>query len=164
MTLRSISFSFTQQFPFPAADVFAWATNYDPEDIALMGHKGVRKVRRIGEHAYLLDDTFEQADGHSVKKQKLVRLSPAQWVWTNTHLSGPSKHSQFLYRLVAETKNTCRLEFTGMQLTEIEDGPNAEKKVASLVRKLEKEDSAVWRRLARAVASDFKKAQRSNRR
>ncbi len=146
----TIVFRFDQKFPLPAAEVYAWATDYEPGDIGRMGLRGRRRVQRINEDTVVLTDAFEAADGSSVAKRKLVRLYPERHTWTNTHLAGPHRHSQFLYVLVPEGANACRLEFTGRQVFRDLDGAG-KREIAAHQRRLRKEDAALWKNLARAL-------------
>jgi hypothetical protein len=148
----SIAFSFDQRFPFAAAEVYAWATNYDPADIERMGLRGRRRIRRLNDDTIILTDRFEAPDGTGVSKRKLVRLFPERLTWTNTHVAGPNRHSQFLYVLVPEGADACRLEFTGRQILQLEGATRRD--VAAHARRLRKEDAAIWKNLARALRRD----------
>jgi len=90
-----------------------------------------------------------------VVKVKLVHLLPERWSWTNTYLSGPTRHSQFLYQLVPEGRGQCRLRFTGLQVERVARSvtPAA---VARRARELAREDSAMWRHLAAAMRRDVR--------
>lgn len=154
MPLVSVNFQFSQHFDFPAGDVFAWATDYRPDDIALFGMAGKRRVQHLFGDAVLLTDTFISADGRRSVKKKLVRLYPEQLFWTNTHLSGPNKHSQFLYTLVPEGKKASRLEFSARQVTNLENP--TPRNLRGLAARCRKEDAAIWKRLARAMAAGRK--------
>ncbi len=154
----SISFRFSQRFNSPAREVYEWATDYDPEDFVRMGHSGKRKIARVCNETLILTDTFEGEDGAKITKKKLVRLDPAGLRWTNTHLTGPNQHSQFLYELIPEGESACRLDFAGMQILELEDA--SKRAVAACSRQLRREDSITWKNLARAFASERKQASR----
>lgn len=150
----SVYYHFNQWFDYPAAEVFAWATDYRPDDIALFGMQGKRGVKRLFNDAVLLTDTFVSADGSRIVKKKLVRLYPKKLFWTNTHISGPHKYSQFLYALVPEGPYASRLEFSGQQVMNLENP--TPRNVRALAAQLCKEDSTIWKRLARAMAASFK--------
>jgi hypothetical protein len=156
MALVTLAFQFSQRFPFSAAEVYRWATNYQPGDIGLLGKQGRRGIAILNDDTVMLTDVFVTPDGGRVTKKKLIRLYPAHQRWTNTHVSGPNKHSQFLYQLVSMGKHACRLEFTGAQLLTVDKQPSA----ASLRAQTEhllKEDKAMWKGLARALAADLKR-------
>jgi hypothetical protein len=88
----------------------------------------------------------------SVTKTKLVRINPVEFSWTNTHLNGPIKYSQFLYKITAEGKDRSRLDFVGLQL---EPRNLTRKEAAALARKVRKEDSGAWKYLAKAMEKEL---------
>ena len=100
-------------------------------------------------------EVFVADDGTRVTKVKLVRIYPDRLSWTNTHISGPNRHSQFLYEIVAEGASACRLDFTGLQVLEVETGTRQE--LAAVARTLREEDAAIWKNLARALASEMRR-------
>ncbi|HEY3357829.1 MAG TPA: hypothetical protein VGQ83_31550 [Polyangia bacterium] len=150
MPLCSIPYHFSQRFPFSAAAVLRWATDYHPEDIELFGMRGRRRIHWLCDDTVLLTDTFARDDGRHLSKQKLVRIYPDRLRWTSTHLTGPNRYSQFLYELVAEGKHVCRLEFTGRHIEERE--PPSREALLARARELKRGDALVWRNLARAMA------------
>ena len=127
-----------------------------------LGRKGRRKIEHLNEDTLLLTDTFVMEDGGRVAKQKLICLYPERLSWTNTHTKGPSRHSQFLYEIVPEGEDACRLDFTGRQIVSL-DAIDARQK-AQLASDLRREDSAMWKQLARAMAADFGAAGRNRTR
>lgn len=162
MPLVTVPFRFRQRFPFPAQAVYDWSTDYQPGDIALFGQQGRRRVERLNERTLLLTDTFFGADGAKTVKQKLVHLYPERLAWTNTHIKGPSRHSQFLYELFAEGDRASRLEFTGRQMVRMDEVDP--RRVRELSRELQREDGAIWKRLARELATDLKAPAAARRR
>jgi hypothetical protein len=155
MPVRSIYYKFTQHFKVPAREAYKWCTDYQPGDLALMGEKGTRKIDWISKDAFILSDTLRtKVNGKrkKVTKTKLVRLNTRALSWTNTHIAGPIRHSQFLYRIVPEGKNASRLEFTGLQ---IESGKSGGKTASELAKKYRAEDSRGWKLLAKALHKDL---------
>lgn len=152
----SVRYRFAQRFDVPAFDAYSWATRYDPLDIALMGKKGKRKTVHVSEDAVVLTDTIVLGDGSSVTKRKLVRLNPERLSWTSTHLTGPNKHSQFLYEIVPDGERSSRLEFTGLHLDYEHEAPTSRKRLDALARAMAKEDAATWKILARAMAAELR--------
>jgi hypothetical protein len=144
----AVRYQFHQAFRVPAKAAFEWCTNFDPEDHTLMGDKAERKVSQIAEGSLLLKDTFHTAAG-IVEKLKLVELYPAQRRWTSTHLSGPNKHSQFLYVINPKGKEASTLEFTALHI-EHDEKVNAEQ----LVKRLSEEDAQAWMLLAAAMEKE----------
>ncbi len=153
MVANSLVFAFKVRLPASADRAYRWATDYRPNDPKLMGEDGRRTVEKLNADTILLTDTVR--DGRrSVTKQRLVRLRPKERSWTNTHLAGPAKHSQFLYRIVPLGRSASRLEFTGLQIVH---GPRAlsASERAQRAREIRAHDRATWRLLVRAMRSDL---------
>ena len=151
----SVPFAFSQRFPFPADRAFAWAVDYDPGDVVRMGRRGRRSIRRLADDALVLTDTMETPAG-TIRKRKLVHVYPALRKWVNTTLAGPGRLSQFHYQIVAEGPRRSRLDFHGLQL--LWDRPALAvppRERERLAQQLAREDGAIWRRLARAMARDL---------
>lgn len=153
MIASSFRFSFRIRLPASADRAYAWATDFGPGDLDLMRQHGRRTVERLTADTLVLTDTVVQ-DGRRVTKQRLVRLRPKERAWTNTHLSGPLRHSQFLYRIAPAGPRASRLEFVGLQVVY---GPRAlsaaERKRRA--RAIRTEDRATWVRLVRAMRRDL---------
>jgi hypothetical protein len=147
----SVHFKFSQHFDFPPESAYSWCTDYGPGDIKLQGNEGVRKTRWVNDDTVLLTD-IGTSDGGRVAKRKLIRLYPERHSWTNTRISSEGKHSQILYEIVAE-KGGSRLDFTGSQVFKGRRPSSA--RLAVMAAELAKEDSAVWRNLAKAMAKDL---------
>ena len=112
-----------------------------------------RHITRLTDATIILTDTFQTSSGW-VEKQKLVQLYYNRLSWISTHLTGPNKYSQFIYEISAEGNNASRLHFTALHL-EYGIGLDSEG-VKLLAYKLRREDSAVWKRLAKAMADELK--------
>jgi len=149
----TVHYRFSQKFSVPAKDAFAWAIDYDAEDINLMGLNGRREIDRIDRFTLILDDTFF-AGGKTTKKRRLIRLFPELLTLTNTRLSGPNRYSQFLYQFVDEGKGRSRLDFSGAQVNRSRTRP-APSKIAALAREYSAADSALWVNLAEAMEKDL---------
>jgi hypothetical protein len=109
-----------------------------------------REVQQITEDTFVLTDKFH-SDGKITVKQKLVCLFPERLMWTSTHLTGPAKHSQFIYEITAVTRTTSRLKFTALHIArDIKEGVH-KAEIERLAEELRKEDSDVWKNLAREM-------------
>lgn len=120
-----------------------------------MGKRGKRKIRKISDGLIILEDTT-YGDGKPVVKRRLVRLDPVRLSWTNTHLTGPNKYSQFLYKITPAGTYGSKLEFTGLQV-EYAKSKIAPARIASLARKYREEDSESWEHLARAMEKELER-------
>jgi hypothetical protein len=108
-----------------------------------------RQIFHLGENTLILKDVFHSAKG-SVEKEKLVTLYPEQLFWISRHLTGPNKHSQFLYQILPNGKSASVLNFTALHL-EYDEKTNA----TLLAEQLCREDSNAWILLAKAMANEL---------
>jgi hypothetical protein len=152
----SIRYRFNQRFSVPARKAYKWCTEYDPQDPVLMGENAMeRQITRLTDTTIILTDIFRTPNGR-LEKQKLVQLYPDRLSWISTHLTGPNKYSQFIYEISAEGKRASRLDFTALHLEHEKENLDSER-IKSLADKLKEEDSAVWIRLAKAMAKELEK-------
>ncbi len=147
----SIKYSFTQDFRVPADRAFKWCTSYEPEDLNLMHETGKREIEQLSEDALMLTDTYPTEDG-TMTKRKLVRINSKEKSWTNTHVDGPIKYSQFLYKITPTGKKSSRLAFVGLQL---EPKDLTKQEAAIFARKIRTEDSGAWKHLAKAMENEL---------
>ncbi len=146
-----VRYHFRQRFSVPAKKAFEWCTSFDPQDHVLMGDVGVeRQVTSVAEGTIILKDIFHRATG-TIEKEKLVQLYPDQLSWVSTHLTGPNKYSQFLYKISADGKEASTLDFTGLHMDY-----QAKTEAESLSQKLCKEDAAAWKLLAKAMEKELR--------
>jgi hypothetical protein len=158
MPLQRVTYTFTTKLPVPRAQAFRWATDYRSTDLKLAGLSARRKVERLTEDLILLTDSFD-ADPFSSRrgvrtvKRKLVHLYPDRWAWTSTHVSGPARFSQFLYRLTARGRGGSALHFTGSQVEQV-SRPPTRSSLRRRARELRAEDSRLWDRFSELIARD----------
>ena len=146
----AVRYYFSQRFNVSAQRAFDWCIDFDPKDNDLMGDAyAKRQISHITDDTILLNDVFS-SPSDSVEKQKLVQLYPNRLSWTSTHLTGPNKYSQFLYKITAEGKGVSALNFTALH---IEYDEKADAKL--LADRLCKDDVAAWKLLAKAMAKDL---------
>lgn len=154
MVLVPVRFSFRQRFAVPVEAAFRWSIDYDPQDHALMGLDGKRKIKKLADDTFILEDTRRTGKG-LVKKTRLIRIDHARRAFTNTHIDGPTPHSQFWYEFFAEEDGGSRLEFTGLYLV-----PSKKKLSKAEVEKIAAEerrgDSNIWKNLAKAMEADLR--------
>jgi len=153
MQAFSVSYKFSQRFPVPAQEAFDWATDYQPNDLALMGEKGKRTIRKVTEDAIVLKEDITHAD-RKISKVKLVRLNPRALSWHNIHIRGPNKYSEFLYEINPEGKDQSRLTFTGLLVLYSKDRLSSQK-LKQIANREKQYDSKAWKRLANAMAREY---------
>ncbi len=111
----SLRFEFRIPLGVPAAAAYAWCTDFAPSDGALFSGGGRRRVLRLADGALVLTDTTFP-DGRRRTIRRLVHLDPTHRAWTNTHLTGPFRHSQYWYRVVPDGPRRSHLEFRGFRI------------------------------------------------
>jgi len=161
MVLVPVRYSFSQRFSVPVEEAFRWAIDYDPDDFSLMGFEGRRRIKRLSVDALILEDARKTDEGW-VEKTRLVRINPERRSFSNTHIAGPTLHSQFWYEFFPQGKGGSKLEFTGLLLYPSEKRLSSEQ-VAKIAAGERRGDSKIWKNLARAMEADLKKASRTRR-
>jgi hypothetical protein len=153
MVAVTLRFGLRQPFRRSAARAYAWCTDYRSDDHARQGEPGRRKVERLTKSTLLLTDTTPGSSGRPIRKTKLIQLDPKRLSWTNTHLTGPTRLSQFWYRIVPRGHARSSLEFEAFQVEYPRSRPSPAALRARALR-IRKQDRATWRRLARSMDSD----------
>ncbi len=126
-----------------------------------MGDRGKRRIKWISDDAVLLSDTYEKGNT-TVRKTKLVRLSPGELRWVSTHVRGPNMYSQFIYQISPEGSGASHLEFTGLHI-EYTKEITSPKVTKALTDRILKEDSGAWRLLAKEMERDLAKGKQAER-
>lgn len=154
MPVASLRYEFRQAFHAPARAAYDWCTDFRPSDAGLFEQKWRRVVRRLSDDTLILTETT-YPEGKRRVIQRLVRLNPKELAWTNTHISGPFRHSQYWYRIVADGPRRSHLEFLGMRLLRTARVLRRSD-VARLAKEERRADSRLWRRrLAPALERDL---------
>jgi len=153
MVLVSVRYRFSQSFGVSAPTAYRWCTDFGPEDGPLFSERTRRSIRRLSGDALVMTDvTFPSAGPRRIRR--LVRIDPAHMAWTNTHLDGPFRYSQFWYRIVADGPNKSHLRFVGLKL-ENSLRPLTRSETARRSVSNKRSDSGEWRRrLAPALERD----------
>jgi hypothetical protein len=158
MGLQRLTYSFTTKLPVSRPRAYRWATDYRPTDLKRAGLDATRKVERLTKDLILLTDSFgsdpfNSRPGARTVKEKLVHLYPDRWEWTSTHVSGPARYSQFLYRLTPRGGAACILHFTGSQVEQVAHPPTPSS-LRRRAQELRQEDSHLWNEFAVALRKD----------
>ena len=154
MALVSVRYKFSQKFAVPVEDAFAWSIDYEPDDWKRMGLEGKRKIKRLTDDAIILEDT-RPTEGGPVTKTRLVRIVHERRSFSNTHVDGPTPHSQFWYEFFPEEDGGSRLDFTGLLLLPTKKRLS-DAEVARMAEAERKGDSQIWRNLAKAMEADLR--------
>ena len=152
-----VYYHFQQRFKVSARKAYEWCTSFAPGDHALRGEKDAsRKIENFSERTVILTDTFNPGTKVQFEKQKLVQLYPEILFWTCTHLTGPARHSQFLYQITAEGDDASRLDFTGIFLDYAHE-KMSEAEAEEMAEKTCQEDAAAWVLFAKAMEQELRK-------
>jgi hypothetical protein len=152
--VSSLRYQFRQPFRVPGPAAYRWCTDFRPSDGALFEVPWQRSVRKLSDDALILTDTTFP-NGRARRIQRLVRLDPSKMAWTNTHLNGPFRHSQYWYRIVPDGPRRSHLEFAGMRLVRSPKRLSAAE-TARLTGIEQRQDSGLWRRrMAPALERDL---------
>ena len=143
MSVNSVSFRFRQDFRVPAKAAYEWCTDYQSSDSRLFEQKWRREVHHLSDDAIMLTETTWPKGRRRIIR-RLVRLNPRDLSWTNTHVSGPFRHSQYWYQIVPDGPRRSHLVFTGMRLVRTSK-PLSRSEKAQLVNEERQGDLKLWR-------------------
>ena len=154
MVSISLRYHFRQPLRASAREAYAWCTDFGPGDAEIFADRRTRSVRRIAPDALIMTEVTYPA-GRRVRIRRLIRLFPEERAWTNTHLDGPFRNSQFWYRVVPDGPGRSHLEFHGLRL-ETRARPLPPSETVRLSEANRRSDAATWRRkLAPALSRDL---------
>ncbi len=146
-------YGFKQILPLAGKEAFEWCTDYKPYDFSLMHEKGRRRIQKLTRDAIILTETTRK-NNKTIIKAKLIRLNKSQLSWTNVHISGPNRHSEFLYQIEPLGKNRSRLNFTGLLICN-SSRALSNQKLRKIARDERRADSRVWRYLSIAMRKEM---------
>jgi hypothetical protein len=143
MPVIALRYAFRQPFRASAEEAFAWCTDFRSADGELFEDGRTRRVRRRAEDTILMTDIPRRGSGRP-RITRLIRIFPEEMAWTNTHISGPYRDSQFWYRIERDGPRRSHLEFRGLKL-ERRARRLAPSTVARLARAEGRSDAKTWR-------------------
>ncbi len=156
MQTIALRYAFRQPFRAPADEAFAWCTDFRPSDGGLFRDGRTRRVRRLAEDTFLLTDIPRRGSGRP-RISRLVRIFPPERSWTNTHLTGPYRFSQFWYRIEPDGTRRSHLVFRGLKL-ERRARRASPSVIARRARAEGRSDAATWRtKLGPALNADVRR-------
>ena len=154
MPIASLQYGFRQNLRVPARAAFQWCTDFGPADGKIFAQWTRRSVQWLNEEALIMTDLTRPA-GRLLRIHRLVRIRPSELAWTNTHLDGPYRHSQYWYRIVPDGPRKCHLEFRGLRL-ERSSRRRSPKAIARMAQECRRHDAGEWHdRIAPALARDL---------
>ena len=152
MQTYAIGYKFNQRLMVPAQEAFHWSTDYRPDDLALMGEKGKRRIKRVTKDTIILEELVAK-EHKQVRKLKLIKINPKTLSWHNIQLEGPNKYSEFIYEISPEGKQRSKLTFTGL-LVVYAKSHMSRQRLRHIARTERDGDSRTWKLLASAMAKE----------
>jgi len=143
MPVIALRYGFRQPFRASAEEAFAWCTDFRASDGDLFQDGRTRTVRRRADDTVVMTDIPRPGTGGR-RITRLVRIFPEELSWTNTHLTGPFRYSQFWYRIESDGAHRSHLEFRGLKLEHRAKAVPRED-VARHARAEGRSDAATWR-------------------
>ena len=141
-------------FRVPLDFVFAWCTDYTPDDAKLEGESYQRKVIERTSRRVIFEDLEETKDGWQWGRDVVTLLPPNRW-----HMDGVGN-----YRDVTADYRLTRLKDGGTQL-ELRWKRRPKDPSAAELTKAQREASALqaWKRFAAAMERDYRRSRRGKK-
>ena len=141
-------------FRAPLSYVYAWCTDYSPEDPKLEGEDSQRKVIRRSRRHVTLEDMEESPTGWYWARLEVELHPPNRW-----HLEGKGNTVQVRgdYQLTALPGDRTRLDLRWRRRPSLLPFVRRSKKEA------ERSSTQAWQRFGRALERDYRKSRRRRR-
>ena len=151
----TIRYQFSQYFSISPKQAYLWCTDFSSQDPPLLGYAITeRQVLFLSEGLLLLSDIFRTTK-NVVEKQKIVHLYPNKLSWVLTHITGPTKYSQFRYEIVPDVPAGCHLNYEAFHVEHENDSLSSDEQL-QFAKVLCKKDSDIWQLLAKAMEQELK--------
>ena len=140
-------YEFRIQFRAPLPYVFAWCTDYTPDDPRLEGEEYTRRILRRTSRKAVYEDLYDEPDGWMWSHQEVDLHPPNHW-----HANAVGSHREWIidYRLSAKKDGSTELWFRGRRRATALAGKNPPK------ARLERELLLMWKNFARALERDYR--------
>jgi hypothetical protein len=151
ISVYEVHMTFRAPLPF----VYAWCTDYTPEDRKLEGDPGLRQIIRKGRRTVVYEDLNETPHGWMWSRQTVTLRPPNRWTGV---AQGNYRTWDLDYSL--RDLHDGRTEFTmrGRRRSTALGVKNPPKRV------LEAELRGMWRNLGRALEKDYRSSLRKRKR
>jgi len=140
-------YEFRSRFRAPLPFVYAWCTDFAPEDPRLRGEKFTRRILEKGRRRVVLEDLGEGPTGWVWSHYDVTLRPPRRW-----HADAVGSHRTWAidYELSERPGATTELWFRGVRRATALAGPNPPK------ARLERELRQMWKNLGRALERDYR--------
>ena len=140
-------YEFRTRFRAPLPYVFAWCTDYTPDDARLEGEEYTRRILRRTRQNVVYEDLYDEPDGWMWSHQEVDLHPPKHW-----HANAVGSHREWSidYRLSAQKDGSTELWFRGKRRATGLAGKNPPK------ARLERELLHMWKNFGRALERDYR--------
>lgn len=158
ITMASVStpavYEFRTRFRAPLPFVFAWCTDYSPNDARLEGEDYTRRILRRTARQVVFEDLDEEPTGWIWSHMDVDLHPPNRW-----HAESVGSHRDWSidYELSPKKDGSTELWFRGKRWAMALAGKNPPE------ARLEGELRGMWKRFGRALEKDYRASQRSVR-
>jgi len=151
-TPRELTVEFVHRFRAPVPFVFAWCTDYSPEDPRIERDRYARRILSRGPRTVVYEDLGDHSGdrraGWFLNRQTVTLHPPAHW---HAESDGNYRTWSIDYRLRALPDGTTEMRFEGTRrATPLEDRPPT---LAATRRNL----ATMWSRFGRALEREYRR-------
>ncbi len=147
-------YEFRSVFRAPLPFVYAWCTDYTPEDARLEGEEYLRRILQRSPRKIVYEDLYDQPTGWMWSHQEVTLLPPKRW---HAEATGSHRTWSIDYELSERPGGLTELWFRGVRRATALAGRNPPK------ARLERDLRGMWRRFGRALEADYRKSRKRTR-
>ena len=148
-------YEFRSTFRAPLPFVFAWCTDYTPEDPHLEGEEFTRRILARSRRRIVYEDLYDEPTGWMWSHYDVTVLPPRRW---HADVAGSHRTWSIDYVLSERPGGSTELWFRGVRRATALAGKNPPK------AKLEQDLRGMWKRYGRALEADYRATQRGTKR
>jgi len=147
-------YRFRSSFDAPLPFVYAWCTDFSPEDARLEGEEFTRRILERTARRVAYEDLSDEPTGWMWSHYVVNLRPPRRW-----HAEAVGSHRTWSidYELSAKPDGTTELSFRGTRRATALAGKNPPKS------QLEKELREMWKKFGRALENDYRARPRTAR-
>jgi hypothetical protein len=140
------------EFDAPIAFVYRWCTDYSARDGALSGEPYERRIVSRSKRRVVLEDLWWEPDGWRWRRSDVTLRPPMGW---RADSVGNIRDARIDYRLTAPGEERTHLHIRMLRR------PGSRSNGQPPKRAFERQVEAMWRRLARHLEHDYRRAGRA---
>jgi hypothetical protein len=145
-------YEFRSRFRAPLPFVYAWCTDYSPEDPKLEEEEFTRRILEKSSRRVVYEDLSEEPTGWMWSRYVVTLRPPRRW---HAEVVGSHRTWNVDYELSEKPGDTTELWFRGERRATALAGKNPPK------AQLEAELREMWRRFGRALEKDYRARRKS---